>query len=124
MHAHLLFYVGEGGEDGEETIREWLRSSLTEVMVPGRFCRVDSLPATPNGKVDVRLLRKLWNEKEGTAGSEESPVPVKTQPENGRLEAVQNAAGNGLEDRLLRIWSVILGREDLSPDISFFERGV
>ncbi|MFR6332707.1 MAG: phosphopantetheine-binding protein [Eisenbergiella sp.] len=57
------------------------------------------------------------------AGSEESPVLVKTQPENGRLEAVQNAAGNGLEDRLLRIWSVILGREDLSPDISFFEQG-
>ena len=119
----IAFYVGEGGEDREETIREWLRSSLTEVMVPGRFCCVDSLPATPNGKVDVRLLRKLWTEKEGMAGSEESPVSVKTQPENGRLEAVQNAAGNGLEDRLLRIWSVILGREDLSPDISFFEQG-
>ena len=98
----IAFYVGEGGEDREETIRGMAAFQPDGGHGARAFllCGQPPLPP-PNGKVDVRLLRKLWTEKEGMAGSEESPVSVKTQPENGRLEAVQNAAGNGLEDRLL-----------------------
>lgn len=91
----IAFYVGEGGEDREETIREWLRSSLTEVMVPGRFCRVDSLPATPNGKVDVRLLRKLWNEKKEQLEVRKAPCLLKRSRKTGGLRRCRMLRGTG-----------------------------
>jgi amino acid adenylation domain-containing protein len=37
-------------------IREFLAARLPDYMIPGRFVRVDSLPMTPNGKLDKSVL--------------------------------------------------------------------
>jgi amino acid adenylation domain-containing protein/thioester reductase-like protein len=132
----IAYYVSRDGGDREEEIRTWLRSCLTEVMVPGRFCRLDRLPVTPNGKVDLLLLKKNRDKEEDRPETKAAafrmpdPDPVKNTgvtsgPEPGFCPSgkEQKKAGNGLEDKLLRIWSAVLGKEDLSPGISFFEQG-
>ena len=46
------------GNDGLDTeaLDRYCRETLPLYMVPGRFVERDSLPRTPNGKIDRKLL--------------------------------------------------------------------
>lgn len=55
----LGFVVPEGGTIDTEPILAALRTSLPAFMVPARLLVVDSLPTTPNGKLDERRLLEL-----------------------------------------------------------------
>jgi amino acid adenylation domain-containing protein len=74
--------------DGSE-LRRWLRESLPEAMVPVTIGVLDSLPLSPNGKVDRRAL-----------AAAETPVAT-------REEYV--APRNDLEAELARIAEEVLG---------------
>jgi hypothetical protein len=54
----LVAYVvhQHGGELPVSELREGLRRSLPEYMVPTHFVKLDALPLTPNGKIDRKPL--------------------------------------------------------------------
>ena len=50
-----LYYTAEHELD-EEELRGFLGQSLADYMVPSAFIRLEALPMTPNGKVDLKAL--------------------------------------------------------------------
>ncbi len=50
------FTVREGRELTADDLREYMAGELTEFMVPAVIMKLDSMPLTPNGKVDRRAL--------------------------------------------------------------------
>jgi amino acid adenylation domain-containing protein len=56
-HDHLLVaYVQGAGIPASTELRDHLRGSLPEPMVPSAFVHVDEWPLTPNGKLDKKAL--------------------------------------------------------------------
>jgi len=92
-HAHLL-----------RDLRGFVRAKLPEYMVPSAFVVLDSMPLTPNGKVDRRAL----------------PVPGHTSAESaGSFEAARTQT----EELLAGIWSEVLGVKEVSIHDNFFDLG-
>lgn len=50
------FTVRDGKELSGEALREYMAGELTEFMLPAVIMKLDSMPLTPNGKVDRRAL--------------------------------------------------------------------
>jgi len=99
----LVAYVTTEDErlDSQEMGR-FVRERLPGYMVPSAFVRIESLPKTPNGKVDRRAL----------------PKSVQS---SRKEEAVSK--GNWIEEVLAGIWAELLNREDISGGDDFFELG-
>jgi amino acid adenylation domain-containing protein len=83
-------------------LREHLRERVPEYMVPAAFVELESLPATPNGKLDRAAL----------------PAPVHG---GARLEA--DEPRDYLEVQLIQLWEEVLGVEMVGATQSFFELG-
>jgi alanine racemase len=81
-------------------IRTWLKEKLPEYMVPGIVFFMDSLPLTPNRKVDRRALPMPTLEPEAEI------VPPRTE----------------VEKQLVEIWSEVLG-VGIGIEHHFFESG-
>jgi amino acid adenylation domain-containing protein len=96
----LVAYVAGGAE--ADVLREHLRGSLPEYMIPSAFVFLDGLPLTPNGKVDRKAL----------------PVP-----EYAAEAALYVAPRTPVEEVLAEIWSEVLGVERVGVHDSFFELG-
>jgi amino acid adenylation domain-containing protein len=96
----LAAYV-VGGVEADE-LREHLRRSLPEYMVPAAFVVLERLPLTPNGKLD----RKALPAPERAAGADRYVAP--------RTPAEEVLAG---------IWAEILRRDRVGVHDSFFELG-
>ncbi|HEX6864791.1 MAG TPA: condensation domain-containing protein, partial [Thermoanaerobaculia bacterium] len=92
----LVAYVA--GEVAE--LREALRRTLPEVMVPSVFVRMEALPLSPNGKVDRKALP--------------DPEPVQTSPEAPRTP---------LQELLAGVLAGVLGLERVGPHDDFFDLG-
>jgi len=84
-------------------LRDWLRQSLPEVMVPAAFMFLDRLPLTSNGKVDRKAL----------------PIP-----QGGLLKRAHQSPRSTIEHELVQIWGKLLspGRPISALD-DFFEIG-
>lgn len=86
-----------------EILRRHLSSRLPEYMIPLSFVRLENMPLTHNGKIDLRAL----------------PAPV--------IESTTTyaAATNDTQKALVRIWSDVLAREPqkIGIDDNFFELG-
>ncbi|HEX2187823.1 MAG TPA: condensation domain-containing protein, partial [Longimicrobiaceae bacterium] len=98
--TRLVAYV-VGGADAE-ALREHLRRSLPEYMVPGAFVMLDRLPLTPNGK----LHREALPASEATAG-----------------EARHVGPRTPVEEVLAGIWAEVLRLERVGVAESFFDLG-
>jgi natural product biosynthesis luciferase-like monooxygenase protein/amino acid adenylation domain-containing protein len=81
-------------------LREYLQQRLPAYMTPSEFVLLESLPKTPNGKIDRNALPKPKPRKE--AG---------TRPQN---ESEEMIAG---------IWAQILNLKEVGRDEDFFELG-
>ncbi|MDW9366946.1 amino acid adenylation domain-containing protein [Sinorhizobium meliloti] len=96
------FYVA-AREIGADELMAWLRDRLPAALIPARFTRIDRVPVTPSGKLDVRLL----------------PEQVFLEDSCGTVPKTR------LERDLRRIWSEVLGCEasGIGTDDNFFALG-
>ena len=83
----LVAYVVGSADVG--TLRDTLRDTLPEYMVPAAYVTLDELPLTPNGKLDKRAL----------------PQPPSMRPAGTECREPQDE----LERSLLAIWGGITG---------------
>jgi amino acid adenylation domain-containing protein/FkbH-like protein len=91
-------------QPSSEELREHLRRSLPDYMIPGAFVRVDSLPLNSSGKVDRKLLsatagQRVWSEKTFVATSDD------------------------LEKRLAELWENVLDQKPVGANDDFFDLG-
>ena len=101
------YYVpAAGAEHSEVRMENWLRASLPAYMVPARIHTADVLPVTDNGKIDILTLRQRLKEETVRLTDMEQPK------EDDRIT-----------EKVLNIWSEVLGCSGLSADQSFFEQG-
>ncbi|NWD75281.1 amino acid adenylation domain-containing protein, partial [Pseudomonas gingeri] len=101
----VAYYTVHAGAEAPEpgALRAQLGAGLPEYMVPSLFIRLDSLPLTLNGKVDVRAL----------------PAPAADQFATRVFEAPEG----DLEIRLAQLWAEVLELEQVGRHESFFSLG-
>ena len=85
-------------------LRDFLKKKLPEHMIPLVFIMLESMPLTPNGKVDRKAL----------------PAPDQKRPE---LEKVFAAPGTPTEIKLAEIWGRLLNLKEVGVNDDFFELG-
>jgi amino acid adenylation domain-containing protein len=102
----VAYLVGEEGRGvlDLESVRDHLKGSLPEYMLPGGYAVIERLPLTINGKVDRRKLLAL--------------EPARSEPAAGHV-----AARTPLEELLAEIWGDVLGVERIGIHDNFFEAG-
>ncbi|MCU4825161.1 amino acid adenylation domain-containing protein, partial [Bacillus cereus] len=96
------YYTSEKGIPNNK-LREFLRSSLPEYMIPTYFLNLDKFPLTENGKIDKRAL----------------PTPDISHNTNLQYEAPKNDT----EKKLVAIWENVLERERIGINDDFFDLG-
>ncbi|GJL56924.1 MAG: hypothetical protein NPIRA02_40560 [Nitrospirales bacterium] len=92
-------------DDEQDTVslREFLAERLPEHMIPTRWVTLKKLPVTPNGKVDRQAL----------------PAPDEASSGTGKYAAPRTLT----EERLVGIWTEVLGVECVGVHDNFFELG-
>ncbi|HEY0685560.1 MAG TPA: amino acid adenylation domain-containing protein [Steroidobacter sp.] len=100
--AYVLATKGSAAPSPEQ-LRAAVAVALPEYMVPAAYVVLDALPLTPNGKVDRKALPAV----EGEAFGQQHYEPP---------------AGE-LEQTLARIWSELLGVQQVGRRHRFFELG-
>jgi amino acid adenylation domain-containing protein len=85
-------------------LKNALKTSLPEYMVPAAIVKLDAFPLLPNGKIDNRSL----------------PIPDYSRAE---LADTFVAPRNDIEKGVAAIWSEVLGIEKIGVYDSFFELG-
>jgi amino acid adenylation domain-containing protein len=98
----LVAYVVPEGEVSVEGLRASLRGRLPEYMVSSAFVLLESLPLSPNGKVDRKAL---------------------PAPEYGNVPGASIAPRDAVEEAVASVWSEVLGVERVGVYDSFFDLG-
>lgn len=98
------FSPAKEGDTTIDGLRDFLKQKLPDYMVPATFIPLDSLPLSPNGKVDRRAL----------------PAPELTQT---NVKSGFVAARDKLELKLTKIWESVLPVRSIGIDDNFFELG-
>jgi amino acid adenylation domain-containing protein len=103
--ALVAYVVNEPGEDPTTSdLRRHLRSRLPDYMLPSVFVAIESVPLSPNGKVDRRRL----------------PDPFK---DGRRAQTSDEPLKPGMEETLAEIWREFLGAGAVGPSDNFYELG-
>ncbi|MCL7424758.1 amino acid adenylation domain-containing protein [Streptomyces sp. YS415] len=99
----VAYVVGDEDATRPGALRERLRQSLPEHMVPSVFVRLDELPRTPNDKLDRDAL---------------------PAPDDDQLELPPSRAPRSPREQLLcELFAEALGRSRVGPDTHFFDAG-
>jgi amino acid adenylation domain-containing protein/non-ribosomal peptide synthase protein (TIGR01720 family) len=101
--AYLVFEANSA-EDNLKHLRALVAEKLPEYMIPAHFVQLKALPLTSNGKVDRKAL----------------PAPDEVKPE---LQGKFVAPNTSVEITLTKIWSKLLGIEQVGIHDNFFELG-
>jgi amino acid adenylation domain-containing protein len=96
----LVAYVV--GDADAERLREHLRRTLPDYMIPGAFVRLAALPLTPSGKLDPRAL---------------------PAPDDRRAVDAYVPPRTAVEEALAQIWAEVLRRGRVSVTENFFVLG-
>jgi amino acid adenylation domain-containing protein len=99
--AYVVYHSGQDLSVSE--VRRYLRRSLPDYMVPSVVVAIDTVPLTPNGKIDRAAL----------------PDPFKT---SGRTRNYEPPAP-GIEQEMAEIWREFLSVDSIGADDNFFELG-
>ena len=85
-------------------LRNFLSKKLPEYMIPASFTMLDTMPLTPNGKVDRKAL----------------PIP---ELDRSTLASDFMAPRNAIEETLANIWAQVIGLQRVGINDNFFELG-
>ncbi|MFI9005973.1 amino acid adenylation domain-containing protein [Actinosynnema sp. NPDC053489] len=104
--ARLVGHVvlAEGARLDPSALRDRLRASLPDYMVPALFVRHDRLPLTSNGKVDRKALAAV---EDGGVRTQPEHVPPRTPTEQA----------------LAAVWAQVVGAERVGLGDNFFDLG-
>jgi amino acid adenylation domain-containing protein/non-ribosomal peptide synthase protein (TIGR01720 family) len=89
---------------GADELRQFLKKTLPEHMVPAAFVTLNSLPLTSSGKVDLRAL----------------PAPGRVRPHLGEAYVGPRTE---VEEILSLIWAEVLGLQQVGVHDNFFSLG-
>ena len=92
-----------GGAAVIPALRDHVRRTLPEYMVPSAFVVMDALPLTPNGKVDRKAL----------------PAPERPRSES----TAHQPPNNDVERAIVGVLHELLGASDIGVDDNFFDLG-
>lgn len=99
------YIVKNASEEAKpDALREFLRKSLPEYMIPSAYIILDAFPLTPNGKIDRKTL----------------PLP-----QFGQLKAnsINTAPRNKIEQQIAAQWQQVLGITHVDIEDNFFDLG-
>ncbi len=99
----VAYVVASDGLLDLDSLREHLRRTLPEFMVPSDFVVMKALPLTPTGKIDRRALPE--------------PAPGASR------SSERTAPRTPVEVEIAEIWRDVLRREDFGIHESFFDLG-
>ncbi len=104
-NKRLMGYVVRSQQETatESELRQYVQKRLPEYMVPSEFIFLQSMPLTPNGKINRRAL----------------PMSRFDSP----LGITQAAADDPLQEQLIQIWEKLLGRKPIGIRDNFFDLG-
>ncbi|HLN05502.1 MAG TPA: amino acid adenylation domain-containing protein, partial [Acidimicrobiales bacterium] len=85
-------------------LRQFLRNSLPEPMIPSAFVVLETLPLSPNGKVDPAAL----------------PAP---EADRSRADAAWIGPRGPIEEEVASVWGAVLGQERIGARENFFDLG-
>jgi amino acid adenylation domain-containing protein len=85
-------------------LRKFLKQTLAAYMIPSQFVTLDTLPLTPDGKIDRSALR----------------IPDFSRLELGNVYA---SARTTIEKKLVQIWSKVLAVDPIGIHDDFFDLG-
>jgi acyl carrier protein len=91
-----------GAAPREEDVRNHLKQSLPDFMIPSAFVVLDAFPLTPNGKIDRKAL----------------PIP-----EYAHQTATYVAPRNSVEEQIADIWAKVLRIRQVGATDDFFALG-
>jgi amino acid adenylation domain-containing protein len=100
----VAWYVPDGEPPTPAGLRQALRATLPEYMVPAWFVPMERFPLTVNGKIDRKSL----------------PEPGAGRPEPERAWVAPRTPA---EEALAGLWRELLGLERVGADDDFFELG-
>lgn len=115
----LVLYSGDKDNDGRlvayvtsmngsdlsiRDMRECLKKTLPDYMIPANFVVLDSFPLTVSGKIDKQMLRDSTDK--GSVLRESFAAPT-----------------NDTENKIVEIWTKLLGIEKIGVDDNFFDLG-
>lgn len=104
-NKRLIGYVVRNRKSVKESdLRRQVQSQLPEYMVPSAFVFLNSMPLTPNGKIDRRALALLKLESAAAVTPTSSPA-------------------DPLQQQLVGIWEELLGRKPIGIRENFFDLG-
>jgi amino acid adenylation domain-containing protein len=104
-NKRLIGYVVRNNESlVESDLRRHVQAHLPEYMVPSEFVFLNSMPLTPNGKIDRRALAALKLESVPDVTSTSSPA-------------------DPLQQQLMGIWEELLERRPIGVRDNFFDLG-
>ena len=98
------YVIATRPKPGRHELSKFLRDRLPEYMVPADFVFLESMPLTPNGKVDRQAL---------------------SLPETRDMETQKNfmAPRDQFESSMTRLWEQVLGKRTIGVRDNFFELG-
>ena len=99
--AYLVAKAGQPAPQRQQ-LTQALLAHLPDYMVPNHWLFLDSMPLSPNGKLDRKALPK---------------------PGMAQSQASYSAAENELQARLVQLWQRVLKRDQVGIDDNFFELG-
>ena len=98
----LVAYIVGGNAPGKAELQKYLGQTLPSYMLPGHFIQLETMPLTPNGKVDRKKL---------------------PDPDGDQNSAAYVAPRTPTEEKLVAIWQDVLGKERVGVKDNFFELG-
>jgi amino acid adenylation domain-containing protein len=108
-------------------LRNRLRETVPEYMVPSTFVMVDAIPMTPNGKANRALLSAMQHDEVAvrpTRATGPSATAATSTPIAASTAATQFVAPRSqLESQLARIWEELLGIAPIGVMDNFFDLG-